>query len=123
MTLSFCCFVYPCLILTYMGQAAYLAANPAAYVDPFWMSVPHKAFWPMLVVATFASVVASQALISGVFSIMRQAMALGVLPRLKVTHTDEIVEGQIYIGSVRRGRHCWFQARHRQRPPPSRGCL
>ena len=62
--------------------------------------MPTPAFWPMLVVATLASVVASQALISGVFSIVRQAANLGVLPRLTVTHTDEAVEGQIYIGAV-----------------------
>lgn len=76
--LSFCSFVYPCLVVTYMGQASYLVAHPEAYVDPFWMSVPHGAFWPMLIVATCASVVASQALISGVFSIMRQVRHRGL---------------------------------------------
>lgn len=103
-SLSFCCFVFPCLVVTYMGQAAYLIAHPAAYVEPYWTSVPKPMLWPMLVVATLASVVASQALITGVFSITRQAMALGVLPRLKVTHTSADVEGQIYIGVVRDGR-------------------
>lgn len=99
-TLSFCGFVYPCLVVTYMGQAAFVAANPHAYDDPFWHSVPRGAFWPMLVVATAASVVASQALISGVFSIMRQAMNLGVFPPMAITHTDEAAEGQIYIRAI-----------------------
>ena len=84
------------------GQAAYLIAHPEGYTDPFWMSIPRPAFWPMLVVATLASIVASQALNSGCMSIMRQAMMLGVLPSLRVDHTSDMVEGQIYIGQVRR---------------------
>eukprot|EP00879_Flechtneria_rotunda_P016180 GHRR01016924.1.p1 GENE.GHRR01016924.1~~GHRR01016924.1.p1 ORF type:complete len:120 (+),score=24.78 GHRR01016924.1:214-573(+) len=71
--LSFCGCVYPCLIVTYMGQASYVLAHPESYTNPFWISVPAGgAFWVMLVIATAASVVASQALISGVFSILRQ---------------------------------------------------
>ena len=58
---SFCCFVYPCLVVTYMGQASFVMARPDDFGDPFWNSVPKPAFWPMIVVATLTSVVASQA--------------------------------------------------------------
>jgi KUP system potassium uptake protein len=61
--LSFCGVVYPCLVVTYIGQTAYLRANPGAYTNPFWLALPDGAFWPMMVVATATSIVASQALI------------------------------------------------------------
>jgi KUP system potassium uptake protein len=100
--------------MTYMGQGSYLLAHPESFDDPFWHHIPKPVFIPMLVIATLAAVVGSQALITGVFSIMGQAMMLGVLPRLAVKHTDKNVEGQIYIPQVSlvRGhptRHQYFQ--------------
>jgi len=98
--LSYCTLVFPCLIFSYLGQVAYLLAYPEAYTNPFWLSVPTPVYWPVLIVSTLASVVASQALISGVFSIVHQAIRLGVFPRYTVTHTDENTEGRVYIAQV-----------------------
>lgn len=97
---AFGCFAYPCLILTYLGQGAYLLKHPEDSRVAFWASIPNPVFWPMLVLATLAAIVASQAAITGTFSIIRQATALGVFPKLRVVHTDSLVEGQIFIPAV-----------------------
>lgn len=78
-SLGFCLYVYPCLMLTYFGQGAHLLVRPEDYKDVFWRSVPRPIFWPVFVAAILASVVASQALISGAFSIMRQVGVGGVV--------------------------------------------
>ncbi|KXZ41691.1 hypothetical protein GPECTOR_318g18 [Gonium pectorale] len=98
--LSFSFFVYPCLVLTYLGQGAFLMARPEDVGETFWKSVPRPFFYPMLVLATLASVVASQALITGSFSIVANAIKLGAFPKLHVQHTSASVRGQIYVGEV-----------------------
>jgi KUP system potassium uptake protein len=89
--------VLPCLVLNYAGQGALLLAEPDAVENPFFRLVPEFWLYPMIGLATVAAVIASQAVISGVFSIARQAMQLGYLPRLTVMHTSESEIGQIYI--------------------------
>ena len=70
--LSWCVFAYPCLLITYSGQAAYISMNPSAYSNPFFASVPSVLFWPSFILSILATIVASQAMISGVFSILHQ---------------------------------------------------
>ena len=89
--------VLPCLILNYAGQGALLLRDPTAISNPFYLLVPSLLLYPMIVLATAAAVIASQALISGVFSMAKQAIQLGYLPRLTIQHTSESEMGQIYI--------------------------
>jgi KUP system potassium uptake protein len=89
--------VFPCLILNYAGQGALLLRDPASLENPFYRLAPEFLLYPLIGLATIATVIASQAVISGVFSIARQAMQLGYLPRLTVQHTSESEAGQIYI--------------------------
>lgn len=89
--------VLPCLTLNYAGQGALLLQNPHVLENPFFLMVPKFALYPVIGLATIATVIASQAVISGVFSIARQAMQLGYLPRMTILHTSESQEGQIYI--------------------------
>ncbi len=89
--------VWPCLLLNYAGQGALLLKNPAAIENPFFLLVPDALLYPVIGLATAATVIASQAVISGVFSVARQAMQLGYLPRMTVEHTSESEIGQIYI--------------------------
>jgi KUP system potassium uptake protein len=93
-------YVLPCLVLNYFGQGALVLNNPAAIANPFFRLGPDWARLPMVVLATAATVIASQAMISGAFSIARQCMQLGFLPRLKVSHTSATEEGQIYLPQV-----------------------
>ena len=92
--------VMPCLTLNYFGQGALVLANPAATENPFFMMMPAWSTMPMVVLATAATVIASQALISGVFSAAKQTIQLGYLPRLAVLHTSEQESGQIYVPAV-----------------------
>jgi KUP system potassium uptake protein len=92
--------VFPALLLNYFGQGALLLLKPAAAENPFYALVPAPLLIPMVALATAATVVASQALISGVFSLTRQAVQLGYLPRVTVVHTSARTEGQIYIPEV-----------------------
>jgi KUP system potassium uptake protein len=92
--------VLPALVLNYFGQGALLLSNPAAARNPFYALVPSWALYPMVGVATAAAVVASQALISGAFSLTRQAVQLGYCPRMKIIHTSSSTIGQIYIPTV-----------------------
>jgi KUP system potassium uptake protein len=93
--------VFPALILNYLGQGALmLGAPPAQGEQLFYSMVPPTMLYPMVALATIATVIASQALISGAFSLTSQAIALGLLPRLQVVHTHHAHEGQIYIGFV-----------------------
>jgi KUP system potassium uptake protein len=94
--------VLPALLLNYFGQGALLLERPSAVSNPFYALVPSGWLYPMVGLATAATVIASQALISGSFSIARQALQLGYLPRLTVVHTSGTTEGQIYIPEVNR---------------------
>ncbi|HEU4680443.1 MAG TPA: KUP/HAK/KT family potassium transporter, partial [Gemmatimonadales bacterium] len=92
--------VLPALLLNYFGQGALLLEVPAAARNPFYSLVPGWALYPMIGVATGAAVVASQALISGAFSLTRQAVQLGYMPRMNIIHTSSSTIGQIYIPQV-----------------------
>ncbi len=81
--------VFPCLALNYLGQAGLVLDHPKARHDPFWQMVPAAAYWPVLVLATATSVIASQAVITGAFSMTQQAVQLGLLPRLDIRRTSE----------------------------------
>ncbi len=92
--------VFPALVLNYLGQGALVLADPSAISDPFFRSVP-EAFLPLLVVlATVATVIAAQAVITGAFSMVLAAVQLGLLPRMRISHTSANQSGQIYIASV-----------------------
>lgn len=101
--IAFSFVVFPCLLLAYMGQAAYLMKHPDSASRIFYDSIPDGLFWPVFVVATIAAVIASQAMISASFSCIKQSMALGCFPRLKVIHTSRKFMGQIYIPVIN-----WF---------------
>lgn len=92
--------VFPCLLLNYFGQGAGLLLDPGIASNPFYSLVPESFLYPMAALSTAATVIASQALISGVFSLTRQAIQLGVCPRLRIVHTSSAMEGQIYIPEV-----------------------
>ncbi|WP_338561161.1 potassium transporter Kup [Acinetobacter sp. KS-LM10] len=89
--------VLPCLLLNYAGQGALLLRNPNAIENPFYLLVPEWALYPMIGLATAAAVIASQAVITGVFSMVNQAIQLRYLPRLSIQHTSEVEQGQIYV--------------------------
>ncbi len=89
--------VLPALILNYLGQGALLIANPTAITNPFYLLSPSWGLVPLVALSTMASVIASQALITGVFSITRQAVQLGFCPRIEIVHTSSREIGQIYI--------------------------
>jgi KUP system potassium uptake protein len=90
----------PALLLNYFGQGALLLADPSAAANPFYSLVPAWFLWPMIVIATMAAIVASQALISGAFSLTRQAVQLGYSPRVTIVHTSHTEVGQIYIPEI-----------------------
>jgi KUP system potassium uptake protein len=96
-------FVLPALVLNYLGQGALILAEPAAAKNPFFLSAPDWALIPLVALATMATVIASQAVISGAFSVTRQAMQLGFVPRMEVQHTSEKEQGQIYLPAVNWG--------------------
>lgn len=90
----------PCLMLNYMGQGALLLDNPDAASNPFFLLAPEWARLPLVILATLATIIASQAVISGAFSVTRQAVQLGFLPRLRILHTSASAAGQIYVPIV-----------------------
>jgi KUP system potassium uptake protein len=90
----------PCLLLNYMGQGALLLDNPAAAQNPFFLLAPDWARLPLVILATLATIIASQAVISGAFSVTQQAVQLGFLPRLRITYTSASAAGQIYVPLV-----------------------
>ncbi|HET7776140.1 MAG TPA: KUP/HAK/KT family potassium transporter, partial [Azospira sp.] len=96
-------FVLPALMLNYFGQGALILADPAAASNPFYNSAPEWAVMPLVALATVATVIACQAVISGAFSVTRQAMQLGFVPRMEVQHTSEKEQGQIYLPGVNWG--------------------
>ncbi|XP_020571104.1 potassium transporter 23 isoform X1 [Phalaenopsis equestris] len=95
--IAFTFVVLPCLFLAYFGQAAFLMKHPDSVERVFYDSVPKAFFWPIFVIATFAAMIASQAMISATFSCIKQSMALGCFPRMKIIHTSKRFMGQIYI--------------------------
>jgi KUP system potassium uptake protein len=92
--------VFPALILNYFGQGANLLTNPKAASQPFYHLAPSFLLLPLVILSTVATIIASQAVISGAFSITRQAVQMGYLPRLSIVHTSEMERGQIYVPSV-----------------------
>lgn len=92
--------VLPMLMLNYFGQGALLLENPEAIKNPFYYLAPEWALYPLIVLATLATVIASQALITGVFSLTMQAVQLQYLPRVHISHTSEDEIGQVYVGSL-----------------------
>ena len=92
--------VLPGLLLNYFGQGALVLRDPSAVADPFYRMAPGWALYPLVLIATAATVIASQALISGAFSLAMQSVQLGFLPRLDIRHTSETQMGQVYVGSI-----------------------
>ena len=92
--------VFPALTLSYLGQGAMVLARPETAKNPFFLMAPDWALFPLVILATFATVIASQAVISGAFSMMKQAVRMGLLPRLEIQHTSESQFGQIYLPKV-----------------------
>jgi KUP system potassium uptake protein len=92
--------VLPALVLNYFGQGGLLLGDPAAARNPFYLLAPSWALLPLVALSTLATVIASQAVISGAFSLTRQAIQLGYIPRMYIQHTSSAEEGQIYIGAV-----------------------
>ena len=92
--------VLPALLLNYFGQGALLIADPATATNPFYLLAPQWMLYPMVILATCATVIASQAVISGAFSVTMQAVQLGLIPRLKIDHTSSTEFGQIYIPAI-----------------------
>lgn len=95
--------VLPTLVINYFGQGALLLSDPAAIENPFYLLAPEWALTPLVILATIATVIASQAVISGAFSMTKQAMSLGYTPRMEVLHTSEDEIGQIYVPAIN-----WF---------------
>ena len=93
-------FVFPCLLLNYFGQGALLLGNPQALQNPFYLLAPHWGVLPLVVLASVATVIASQAVISGAFSLTSQAVQLGYLPRMQVRHTSAQEMGQVFVPEV-----------------------
>ncbi|GLT66556.1 hypothetical protein SLA2020_389140 [Shorea laevis] len=98
--ISMCFLTYPSIILAYTGQASFLRKNNDLVADVFFRSIPKTLYWPMFVVAVLAAIIASQAMISGTFSIIQQSLSLGCFPRVKVVHTSAKYEGQVYVPEV-----------------------
>ncbi|RDY06691.1 Potassium transporter 3, partial [Mucuna pruriens] len=97
---AFYCVIYPCLVLQYMGQAAFLSKNLSAVPISFYASIPDFLFWPVFVVAALAVIAASQAVISSTFSIVQQCHAFECFPRVKAVHSRRWINGQIYIPEI-----------------------
>ncbi|MEI9996203.1 MAG: potassium transporter Kup [Rhizomicrobium sp.] len=93
-------FALPALLLNYFGQGAIVLADPRAASNTFYALAPHWAHYPVVILATFATIIASQAVISGVFSITRQAIQLGQVPRMEIRHTSATEVGQIYVPRI-----------------------
>ncbi|KAK2983639.1 hypothetical protein RJ640_023173 [Escallonia rubra] len=92
--------VYPAMILTYAGEAAYLIKNPDQIANAYYSSIPKPVYWPMFVISTLAAVIASQSMISATFSIVKQSVALDCFPRVHIIHTSSKHEGQVYCPEI-----------------------
>jgi KUP system potassium uptake protein len=93
-------YVLPALLINYFGQGALLLADPATVENPFYLLAPEWGHYPLVILATVATIIASQAVISGTFSITQQAIQLGYTPRLEIQHTSELEMGQIYLPAI-----------------------
>ncbi|OMO49808.1 potassium transporter [Corchorus olitorius] len=98
--IGFTAVVYPCLVVAYMGEAAYLSKHTMDLQSSFYKAIPKAVFWPVFIIATLATVVGSQAIISATFSLISQCRALSCFPRVKIIHTSKQIHGQIYIPEV-----------------------
>lgn len=98
--ISWMFFVLPCLLLNYYGQGALVISHPNTADNPFYKLAPHVLQVPLIVLATLATVIASQAVITGAFSVSRMCVQLGLLPRMEVRHTNESEQGQIYVPQI-----------------------
>ena len=92
--------VLPCLTLNYLGQGAMVLAHPEYAENPFFRMIPEFAYWPVLLLATAAAIIASQAVITGAFSLTQQAVQLGILPRIDIRRTSETLAGQIFVPQI-----------------------
>ena len=92
--------VFPALLINYYGQGALVLSHPGARVNPFFEMIPQVAYWPILLLATASTIIASQAVITGAFSITQQAVQLGLLPRIDIRRTSETQAGQIFVPQV-----------------------
>lgn len=101
--IAWSCLVLPGLALNYLGQGALLLSTPEAVSNPFYLSFPQQLLIPAVILATLATIIASQAVISGAYSITQQAMQLGFLPRMQIRHTSAGKSGQIYVPTIN-----WF---------------
>ncbi|HJR11492.1 MAG TPA: potassium transporter Kup [Rhodanobacteraceae bacterium] len=95
--IAWACFVFPALLCNYFGQGALMLRHPEASANPFYLLVPHALLIPMIVLAAVATVIASQAVISGAYSMTREAVQLGFSPRMRVVHTSSSMSGQIFV--------------------------
>ena len=93
-------FVLPCLALNYLGQGAMVMHEPSTLDNPFFKLVPHSMIVPLVIITTFATIIASQAVITGAFSLTKQAVNLGLLPRMEIRHTSAAHSGQVYVPQV-----------------------
>jgi KUP system potassium uptake protein len=100
--LAWAFFVLPALLLNYFGQGALVLGDPKAAANPFYLLVPQPLLYPMIALATAATVIASQAVISGAFSMTREAMQLGYVPRMRIVHTSREMSGQIFVPWINR---------------------
>ena len=98
--LAWLCVALPGLLLNYLGQGAFVLTMPAAMENPFFLMVPSWALAPLVILATLVTIIASQAVITGAYSIAQQAMSLNLIPRMEITHTSESEQGQIYIAQI-----------------------
>ena len=101
--LAWVCVVFPSLILNYLGQCAMLLRDPSTIANPFFLMAPEALRLPLVILATLATIIASQALITGAYSVVQQAVQLGLMPRVRIAHTSESALGQIYVPSVNWG--------------------
>ncbi|KAL2866055.1 potassium transporter-domain-containing protein [Aspergillus lucknowensis] len=95
--ISWLCYTFPCLLLAYIGQAAFISVHPEAYSNPFFNSAPPGTIFPALVIAILAAIVASQAIITATFQLLNQVMKLSYFPQLKVIHTSKTFHNQLYV--------------------------
>jgi KUP system potassium uptake protein len=95
--LSWLCIAYPCLLLAYIGQAAYISDKPEAYSNPFFNAAPPGTFWPSLIISILAAIVASQALITSTFQLLFQVVNMSYFPPISMRHTSRTHHTQVYI--------------------------
>ena len=95
--ISWLCYCLPCLLLAYVGQAAYISVNPEGYSNPFFNAAPPGTVIPALIIAILAAIVASQAIITASFQLVTQIQKLSYFPQIKVVHVSKIYHGQVYV--------------------------